>query len=1427
MKCFKPNAYIILIVLLCSISLSFGQLFTYKNISHRDGLPISATWALHEKADGGILIGTSGAGVLEYDGYTFKELIDPTQDNLHNVTGITELKDKTYFVSRFKGLYLLEKNGKLNLLVPTSETGHTLGLYTFNDFIYVISDFGIYEYDISKKTYKFLERFKERSKLELYNCSKSSNSLILFTSFGNFVIDQNRQIYTLNRFFNSELSFLSESKIGYSKNGVLYLLSSDFDKGWIINLQKGALHYKEKAIVSYKKLKLNAKSKSVYNEKRNCFTLFSEDGAIYEESNFIIKEQPKNTKYEELNFNCVITDYNGDYWATSDLNGIFKISIQPFFKVETHEAFADGNIMFVHKTPKKNIIFSTLKGETYSGNPEIGPLKKSMSRIFCSTVIDGRILLGTAKGIYEYKENTNEIVPINVHGFQADTRVQHINYSNGIIWVNIYNVGLYQLDKNCKIIRDFSTNQQAPKIVYTSQLAHDNKHQYFGTSNGIFSFDYATSKFLSIDAQNLGHYCGLSTKDIFGTLWFTLDYGIIGISREGEIYKLSSSKIFPSHLFYTLNSDNNGNLIIGTNKGINVIQVNEKGKILKYRNYDSGTDFGGYETHMRSSFQVGNATYVGTLEGLYKLDFDFLFQMPNPKTPAITISQERDRLNSNIVAIQFLSKNPKTKTVLYSYRIENYQDEWSDLTTNTKISLINLPGDHYKIEVKATYNGVYFSEVSSQSFDVEKPLLRNNYLILLIIVIVVILNSYFYFKIKRNQTLEKFYSEEFYTNHNYAELIILTGLIVHLITNEFAPFISNSIVIDHVLVLITAALMLLCYIFQIKHRKRGKKSIVFRFLAFTIMLSFNLYSLYISSLNPFYAFMIILISSVAPLIFESLRQILIYCIIYIIICIVVILSSEDINYDRHLLIIPIFISAFISVLFNIIRHSSFHQLAFISSIINRSHFIVLAIDKDSKLKFVSKNISNHVLADSRELIDKPITFMDQFIASSEDSKFGNIVNFKDGKTFINPLLNIKQEINWYEWKVKQLSADLTVLIGQDISDKINIQNTYEILVENAEDLIYQIDIEGKFQFINNRFTRYLNEEKDNLIGRTFFDIIPEEYVSSVINFYREQLLNNIKVTYYEFPIIDASGKLQWLGQHVSLLYSVSEANKAVGFLVVARNITQKLKQDSIIAAQSTDIKSSINYAKRIQMNLLPAMDKFQSQFNDSFVYYKPKDIVSGDFYWCNQLGDYTIVAVGDGTGHGVPGAFMSILGINLLNSIILENHIHDPGIILDEMDERLNQMLKEGNIQKINDGMEMTVCVINRKHNTLQYACAGSKMLIHDGENFSIRKGDNKHIGDSRPNFSNYITHHYDLGKETTIYMFTDGYYDQFGGIQQKKFSIKRLIDLFMANIRLPLPSQAVVIASEFVEWMDDNEQTDDVTVVGLRIISPETTVSE
>jgi serine phosphatase RsbU (regulator of sigma subunit) len=270
---------------------------------------------------------------------------------------------------------------------------------------------------------------------------------------------------------------------------------------------------------------------------------------------------------------------------------------------------------------------------------------------------------------------------------------------------------------------------------------------------------------------------------------------------------------------------------------------------------------------------------------------------------------------------------------------------------------------------------------------------------------------------------------------------------------------------------------------------------------------------------------------------------------------------------------------------------------------------------------------------------------------------------------------------------------------------------------------------------------------------------------------------------------------------------------------LARDITQKREQQQIIQDQRDNITSSIRYAQRIQINLQPNAYDFGDSFQECFVLYKPKDIVSGDFYWIHRVENKTVIALADCTGHGVPGAFMTLLGINLLNSIVIENRILEASEILNQMDLRLIEALSsQQNTDSIQDGMEMTVLIYDHNTSQLQYACAGARFLIYEKNGFNMFKGDVKHIGDPEfPGFKEYISHSLHLEEDSTIYLLTDGFQDQFGGNRDKKFSFRRFLETLEENIRLPLAEQKHMIESEFDRWRQDVEQTDDVTVIALR----------
>jgi serine phosphatase RsbU (regulator of sigma subunit) len=248
---------------------------------------------------------------------------------------------------------------------------------------------------------------------------------------------------------------------------------------------------------------------------------------------------------------------------------------------------------------------------------------------------------------------------------------------------------------------------------------------------------------------------------------------------------------------------------------------------------------------------------------------------------------------------------------------------------------------------------------------------------------------------------------------------------------------------------------------------------------------------------------------------------------------------------------------------------------------------------------------------------------------------------------------------------------------------------------------------------------------------------------------------------------------------------------------------------------------SIRYAKRIQDAILPPIEILKNNFSDFFIFYRPRDIVSGDFYWFHETEDLIIIAVADCTGHGVPGAFMTMMGHDLLNQAIVDKEIYSPELILTEVDKRVvynTQHGGEGDTKR-NDGMDMSVCVIDRKKHQIQYAGAKSPIFLVRNGNIKHIKGSPFPIGSSQFKVEKiYEKHSIDYEERDVLYMFSDGYQDQFGGDNKMKFMTKRF-RAFLAEIsELPFAEQQMRLGDEIDTWRNGQKQTDDQLVLGIKL---------
>ncbi len=254
-----------------------------------------------------------------------------------------------------------------------------------------------------------------------------------------------------------------------------------------------------------------------------------------------------------------------------------------------------------------------------------------------------------------------------------------------------------------------------------------------------------------------------------------------------------------------------------------------------------------------------------------------------------------------------------------------------------------------------------------------------------------------------------------------------------------------------------------------------------------------------------------------------------------------------------------------------------------------------------------------------------------------------------------------------------------------------------------------------------------------------------------------------------------------------------------------------------IKEQNTNIKASIEYAKYIQTAVLSTSEKYFQFLPDHFFLYLPKDTLSGDFYWVCKTETKLIIAVMDCTGHGVPGALLSILGITLLNETVIHEHIFSPDKILESLREKIMQALGQidGNL-KIKDGIEGIVICYESDSKKLQYSGSYNPLiLIHDGE-LSVIKADSFSIGFTGEN-KNFTLNEIFVEKNDTIYMFSDGIIDQFGGPVNRRFMVKHLKEILVKNYEADMKLQKEILLHEIISWKGELVQTDDIMVMGIK----------
>lgn len=405
-----------------------------------------------------------------------------------------------------------------------------------------------------------------------------------------------------------------------------------------------------------------------------------------------------------------------------------------------------------------------------------------------------------------------------------------------------------------------------------------------------------------------------------------------------------------------------------------------------------------------------------------------------------------------------------------------------------------------------------------------------------------------------------------------------------------------------------------------------------------------------------------------------------------------------------------------------------------------------------------------------------------------------------------------------EQKVKERTAQIEKQAGI-----IELKNTelerLSLVASKTDNVVLILDPNGKLEYVNESFVKMNNLTMEEMVannGNSIYELSNNPNIREII---KDAVSNKRSVNYESLNNKLVDGTELWGSSTLTPIFD--EAGHLKKIIIIDTDVTIRKKQEQIIFQKNKDITDSIFYARKIQQAILPNNDLIQSQLPKSFILYMTKDIVSGDFYWFSHFEDFCIIAAVDCTGHGVPGAFMSLIGYNILNKIVNEQKITDPKHILIELNNGVLGVLHK-NESESKDGMDIAICKINHKQNTLEYAGAMRPLWIisREGQLTEI-KADKIPIGTKqkdRESTIEYTNHIIQTGKGDTFYIFTDGYADQFGGAKDKKYSTGKFKDLLIGMSKESFSSQENQLKAEHLEWKNENEQVDDILIIGFSV---------
>ncbi|MGM0497036.1 MAG: PAS domain S-box protein [Bacteroidota bacterium] len=501
----------------------------------------------------------------------------------------------------------------------------------------------------------------------------------------------------------------------------------------------------------------------------------------------------------------------------------------------------------------------------------------------------------------------------------------------------------------------------------------------------------------------------------------------------------------------------------------------------------------------------------------------------------------------------------------------------------------------------------------------------------------------------------------------------------------------------------------------------------------------------------------------------------------------------------------------------------------LKALLENASEVISIYDKDLKLKYQSPNVQNILGYTQEEMMrgkdmerltaKGEAALKDMFKQLQEEPNKSQSIQYtyikKDGKKIF--LETTGRNL------IEDPAINGIILNSRDITERKRaekeerMKSKMQSLSENSPDLILRLNTRGQFFYANPVSKDYLGLDPNEILNTRISDLEIEEQLVEFFNDSLKKIKQNNEKLNTELTIPTAK-----LGDRIMNFKAIPEfnENELETILFVGHDITEAKRIEMEIQKKNKQITDSINYAQRIQTSILPDNTIVQEHLPKSFVFYEPRDVVSGDFPWFFKKEDIIFIAAVDCTGHGVPGALLSFIGYFQLNNIVDHNKNYTAAEVLDKLHFGVRNTLKQNKFDaEARDGMDIALCRIDKKKKELQYAGAHRPLyLLRDGE-LDQYKGNRKAIGGiphrKKPE-KDFVNHVIKYKEGDKIFFFTDGLPDQIGGEEKRKYTPKRVRENIVNNKELTMQQFSSFFSSDYRKWKQNNKQIDDVLLIGI-----------